>query len=92
MASNITPIEAWEEGLYSTLNIACIAGLVSSKLLILHLLIFHGTFSYIYLGIATVFLCGSIFFPWLKAKRFKTRNLSFGERIVRLENAVGEPA
>lgn len=89
-ATNITPIEQWEEGTYNTLIIVCISGFIGSLLLISHLFVFHGILSYFYITVGLSFLAGSILFPILKARRFGERNLSLGERVWKLEMALGE--
>ena len=91
-ATNITPLEAWEEGTYNLMTMVSVSGLIGSLLLITHMMVFHAMFSYLYIGLAAMFLCGSILFPWLKSNRFGEKNMSLAERIVRLEGAVGTAA
>jgi len=92
-ATNISPIEAWEEGTYNLMTIVSVSGLIGSILLFTHLMIFHSMFSYLYLVLGVAFLGGSILFPYLKSSRFGEKNMSLAERIVRLEQGIfGEAA
>jgi len=87
-ATNISPIEIWEEGTYNLLTIVSISGLIGSILLVTHLMIFHSIFSYLYLTLGVVFLGGSTLFPYLKSNRFGEKNMSLAERIVVLEQGI----
>lgn len=90
MATNISPIETWEEGTYNLMTIVSVSGVIGSVLLFTHLMIFHSMFSYLYLTLSVGFFCGSILFPYLKASRFGEKNMTLAERIVRLEGALGQ--
>lgn len=92
MATNITPIEMLEESSYNMLTTISLSGLVGSLLMLTHMLVFHSMFSYLYVTLAVIFGLGAFLFPWLRSKRFGERNVSLGERVWKIEQALGEPA
>lgn len=91
-ATNISPIEIFEEGVYNTMFIISISLLTGSILLFSHIIIVHGALSYFLLTTASVSFIGCLIIPWWKSKRFGNKNRTLAERIVVLENAVGTAA
>jgi len=89
-ATNLTPIEMAEETTYNVLTMGSVAGLVGSVLIVGHIAIFHGVFSILFISIAGVSLAGIFLFLYLKKRRFGNRNYSLGERVKKLELALGE--
>ena len=81
-----------EEGIYNVVTTICISGVTSCILLIVHMVIFHGMFSFLCAGFGGLFLAGAIFSSYLKRKRFGNRNYSLGERVKKLELMMGEHA